>query len=291
MVTQALERAVDALDSGRAFAELENVAVTIVSGGDARGWLNDLVTTDVMTLERFDTRPSLLLSPTGRIRASFHVLGLGDTGFALAQPSDQPARIADLLLPYVLSSDVTIYPSRFRLFPVPGGEAPPTWLDDVWRPSVLGGGFDILVGASDDDALNDVRERLRGDGLEAVGPEAVDARRILRGEPTFPTDLDQESLPSEAGLDGPPVTDRSKGCFLGQEAVAKVANRGHPTRLVLAVDVGGPVATGEEVLADGQSAGVVTSAWGDRGLVRLRWEARELAFSTASGTPIRRRSG
>jgi tRNA-modifying protein YgfZ len=291
VVTQALERAVDALDSGRAFAELENVAVTIVSGGDARGWLNDLVTTDVMTLERFDTRPSLLLSPTGRIRASFHVLGLGDTGFALAQPSDQPARIADLLLPYVLSSDVTIYPSRFRLFPVPGGEAPPTWLDDVWLPSVLGGGFDILVGASDDDALNDVRERLRGDGLEAVGPEAVDARRILRGEPTFPTDLDQESLPSEAGLDGPPVTDRSKGCFLGQEAVAKVANRGHPTRLVLAVDVGGPVATGEEVLADGQSAGVVTSAWGDRGLVRLRWEARELAFSTASGTPIRRRSG
>jgi tRNA-modifying protein YgfZ len=291
VVTQALERAVDALDSGRAFAELENVAVTIVSGGDARGWLNDLVTTDVMTLERFDTRPSLLLSPTGRIRASFHVLGLGDTGFALAQPSDQPARIADLLLPYVLSSDVTIYPSRFRLFPVPGGEAPPTWLDDVWRPSVLGGGFDILVGASDDDALNDVRERLRGDGLEAVGPEAVDARRILRGEPTFPTDLDQESLPSEAGLDGPPVTDRSKGCFLGQEAVAKVANRGHPTRVVLAVDVGGPVATGEEVLADGQSAGVVTSAWGDRGLVRLRWEARELAFSTASGTPIRRRSG
>lgn len=291
MVTQALERAVDALDSGRAFAELENVAVTIVSGGGARGWLNDLVTTDVMALERFDTRPSLLLSPTGRIRASFHVLGLGDTGFALAQPSDQPARIADLLLPYVLSSDVTIYPSRFRLFPVPGGEAPPTWLDDVWRPSVLGGGFDILVGASDEEALNDVRERLRGDGLEAVGPEAVDARRILLGVPTFPTDLDEESLPAEAGLDGPPVTDRSKGCFLGQEAVAKVANRGHPTRVVLAVDVGGPVATGEEVLADGQSAGVVTSAWGDRGLVRLRWEARDLAFSTASGTPLRRRSG
>jgi folate-binding protein YgfZ len=291
VVTQALERAVDALDSGGAFAELEDVAVTIVSGGDARDWLNDLVTTDVMTLERFDTRPSFLLSPTGRIRASFRVLGLGDTGFALAQPTDQPARIADLLLPYVLSSDVTTYPSRFRLFAVPGREAPPTWLDDVWRPSVLGGGFDILVGASEEDALDDVRERLRGDGLEAVGPEAVDARRILRGEPAFPADLDEESLPAEAGLDGPPVIDRSKGCFLGQEAVAKVANRGHPTRVVLPVDVGGPVAIGEEVLADGQSAGVVTSAWGDRGLARLRWEARDLEFSTASGTPIRRRSG
>jgi folate-binding protein YgfZ len=290
VVTQALERAVDALDSGRAFAELEDVAVTIVSGGDARDWLNDLVTTDVMTLERFDTRPSLLLSPTGRIRASFHVLGLGDTGFALAQPSDQPARIADLLVPYVLSSDVTIYPSRFRLFAVPG-DGSLSWLDDVWRPSVLAGGFDILVGASDEHVLDDVRGRLRNDGLEAVGPDAVRARRILRGDPAFPADLDEESLPAEAGLDGPPVTDRSKGCFLGQEAVAKVANRGHPTRVVLAVDVGGPVATGEEVLADGRAAGAVTSAWGNRGLVRLRWEARDLAFSTASGTPIRRRLG
>jgi hypothetical protein len=291
VVTQALERAVDALDSGRAFAELEDVAVTIVSGGDARDWLNDLVTTDVMTLERFDTRPSLLLSPTGRIRASFHVLGLGDTGFALAQPSDQPALIADLLVPYVLSSDVTIYPSRFRLFAVPGGDGSLSWLDDVWRPSVLAGGFDILVGASDEHVLDDVRERLRNDGLEAVGPDAVGARRILRGDPAFPADLDEESLPAEAGLDGPPVTDRSKGCFLGQEAVAKVANRGHPTRVVLAVDVGGPVATGEQVLADGRAAGAVTSAWGDSGLVRLRWEARDLDLSTASGTPIRRRSG
>jgi folate-binding protein YgfZ len=161
----------------------------------------------------------------------------------------------------------------------------------VWRPSVLAGGFDILVGASDEHVLDDVRERLRNDGLEAVGPDAVGARRILRGDPAFPADLDQESLPAEAGLDGPPVTDRSKGCFLGQEAVAKVANRGHPTRVVLAVDVGGPVATGEQVLADGRAAGAVTSAWGDSGLVRLRWEARDLDLSTASGTPIRRRSG
>jgi folate-binding Fe-S cluster repair protein YgfZ len=201
VVTHALERAVDALDSGRAYVELEDVAVTIVSGGDARGWLNDLVTTDVHTLGRFASRPSLLLTPTGRIRASFHVLGLGGTGFALAQPADQPAPIADLLAPYVLSSDVTIHPSRFRLFAVPGGEAPPSWLDEVWRPSVLEGGFDVLVGASDEEVFDDVRNRLRHDGLEALGPEAVDARRIVRGHPAFPIDLDEESLPAEGGLD------------------------------------------------------------------------------------------
>ena len=286
MVARALGREIDAVDSGRAYAELDDVAVTIVSGGDARGWLNDLVTTDVGTLERFRSRPSLLLSPTGRIRATFHVLGLGDTGFALAQPTGQPARIADLLEPYVLSSDVTIYRSRFRLFAVPGRDESPSWLDDVWRPSVLGGGFDVLAGASDEDVFDDVRERLRNDGLEAVGPDAVESWRILRGRPAFPVDLDEESLPAEAGLDAWPVTDRTKGCFLGQEAVAKVANLGHPTRVVLSVDAAGPLSRGDEVLADGQEAGVVTSAWGDAGLVRVRWEARDSALSTASGGPL-----
>jgi folate-binding protein YgfZ len=289
VVTHALERAVDALASGRAFAELHDVAVTIVSGGDARAWLNDLVTTDVQTLARFQTRPSLLLSPTGRIRATFHVLGLGDTGFAIAQPAGQPAPIAELLAPYVLSSDVAIHPSRFRLFAIPGREEVPSWLDDVWRPSVLGAGFDVVVGASDEAALDDVRDRLREDGLEPAGPDAVEALRIVHGLPAFPTDLDEESLPAEAGLDAPPVTDRTKGCFLGQEAVAKVANLGHPTRIVLAVEADHAITPGETIVIAGRDAGVVTSSWGDRALVRVRWEAREQEFSTESGTPLRRR--
>jgi folate-binding protein YgfZ len=289
VVTHALERAVDALASGGGYAELDDVPVTIVSGSDVRAWLNDLVTTDVQTLERFESRPSLLLSPTGRIRASFHVLGLGDTGFAIAQPAGQPAPIADLLGPYVLSSDVSIHSSRFRLFAVPGREESPSWLDDVWRPSVLATGFDILVGASDETALDDVRDRLRIDGLEPAGSDVVEAWRIARGRPAFPTDLDEESLPAEAGLDSHPVTDRTKGCFLGQEAVAKVANLGHPTRVVLAVEADGSVTRGDAVLADGRSLGVVTSAWGDNALVRVRWDARPRQLSTASGTPLRPR--
>jgi tRNA-modifying protein YgfZ len=284
VVTQSVEREADALDQGGAYAELDDVVVTLVSGDDARAWLNDLVTTDVETLERFASRHSLLLSPTGRIRASFHVLGLGDRDFALAQHASQPASIADLLFPYVLSSDVTISPSRLRLFAVPGRADPPAWVADVWRPSVLGGGFDLLVGASDEAALDDVRDRLRDDALGPVGREAVEARRIAHGMAAFPIDLDAESLPAEAGWDVPPVTDRAKGCFLGQEAVAKVANLGHPTRVVLAVRVRGDVGTGEAVLAGGVEAGRVTSASGASALVRIGWDARDAQLSTARGT-------
>jgi folate-binding protein YgfZ len=289
MVTLPLERQVDALDEGRAFVELDDVALTVVAGDNARAWLNDLVTTDVETLERFDTRPSLLLTPTGRIRASFHVLGLGERDFVLAQRGDQPAEVADLLAPYVLSSEVTIAPSRLRILAIPGCEDAPGWFPDAWRPSVLGGGLDLLVDASEARTLDDVRDRLREEGLEPAGREAVEARRILRSEARFPTDVDADSLPAEAGLDAAPSTDRTKGCFLGQEAVAKVANLGHPTRVVVAVDADEPVEVGEPVLADGRRVGSVTSSIGRAALVRVRWDARRAALTTATGTPIRAR--
>jgi tRNA-modifying protein YgfZ len=286
VVTHAVEREVDALERGAAYAELEGVVITLVSGHDARAWLNDLVTTEVETLERFVSRPSLLLSPTGRIRASFHVLGLGDRDLALAQPAGQPASIAELLAPYVLSSDVTISSSRLRLFAVPGREHPPAWLLDAWRPSILNGGFDLIVGASDEAALDDVRDRLRDDGLVPAGHDSVQARRIAQGVPAFPTDVDGESLPAEAGWDVPPVTDRTKGCFLGQEAVAKVANLGHPTRIVLPVTADRGARAGEAVLASGIHAGRVTSAYGRSALVRVGWDAREMPLSTASGATL-----
>jgi folate-binding protein YgfZ len=289
MVTLPLERQVDALDEGRAYVDLDDVALTVVAGADARAWLNDLVTTDVETLGRFQTRPSLLLTPTGRIRASFHVLGLGEREFVLAQRSDQPARVADLLTPYLLSSDVTIAPSRLRILAIPGREHATEWFPDAWRPSVLGGGLDLLVDADEARALDDVLHRLREEGLEPAGPQAVEARRILRSEARFPTDVDADSLPAEAGLDTAPATDRTKGCFLGQEAVAKVANLGHPTRVVVAVDADEPVLAGEPVLAEGRQVGSVTSSIGRTALVRLRWDARNADLATAGGTPIRAR--
>lgn len=285
-----LEKEVEALEEGRAYAELDEVALTLVSGSDARAWLNDLVTTDVQTFDRFQLRPSLLLGPTGRIRASFHVLALGDRDFALAQPVDQPEPISNVLAPYVLSSDVALSPSRLRLFAVPGGAAPPDRFGNAYRPSVLGGGYDLLIGASDDAVFDDLRRDLASEGLLPAGPEAVEARRIRRGEAAFPKDLDTDSLPAEAGLDVAPVTDRAKGCFLGQEAVAKVANLGHPTRVVFPVEADGPIHEGETVRAgSGEDAGLLTSAADRLGIVRVRWDARDADLATSSGTLLHTR--
>jgi hypothetical protein len=285
----SLQKEVEALDEGRAYAELEQVALALVSGSDARAWLNDLVTTDVQTLDRFQSRPSLLLGPTGRIRASFHVLALGDRDFALAQPVDQPEPILNALAPYVLSSDVALTPSRLRLFAVPGGAVPPARFGNAYRPSILGGGYDLLV-LSDEEAFEDLRRDLASEGLLPAGPEVVEARRIRRGEAAFPRDLETDSLPAEAGLDVAPVTDRAKGCFLGQEAVAKVANLGHPTRIVFPVEAAAPIHEGETVrTGSGADVGLVTSAVDRLGIVRVRWDARDADLATSSGTLLHTR--
>ena len=78
-----------------------------VQGGEARSWLHDLVTTDVAIAQPGQARRSLLLDPTGHIRADLHV-ACDDDGFWLFQAPDQPDHIGRALAPYVLSSDVRL---------------------------------------------------------------------------------------------------------------------------------------------------------------------------------------
>jgi folate-binding protein YgfZ len=285
-----IERRVRALDDGMAYVRHPGMRLTWVGGSQARGWLQDLVTADVGGLGPFETRRSLLLTPTGRIRADFHVLGFGDArqSFVLAQPNDQPGDLAELLAPYVLSSDVDLRAAPFEIVSVPRRATPPPGVPRAWRPSVLGDGFDLL--GLPEAVLEDLRI-LQEQGLTEAGAEAVEARRIRSGTPRFPADLDEGSLPAEAGLDDEVVIDRSKGCYLGQESVAKVRNLGHPTRTVVSLRSSGPVQAGERVMVDGLDVGLVTSA--DAGpdgwtlMARVGWDARDAELATASGARLR----
>lgn len=287
MTTLPLEDQITALEEGRAYVERVDLTTTVVSGADARSWLHDLVTADVDSLGRFQTRPSLLLTPTGRIRATFILFGLGGPDVLLVQPADQPAQVSDLLSPYVLSSDVALEPSPLRVVSLPAARAAPSWVAEAWRPGVLGNGLDLLIGSLKDD-LADARRHLVEEGLTAAAPGALEALRIRRGIPRFPVDLDEDSLPAEADLE--PAFDFTKGCFLGQESVAKVRNLGHPPRLALALRAEAPVSAGEAVLAGDEPVGVVTSATpiaeGTALLARVRWAARGSDLVAASGSAL-----
>jgi folate-binding protein YgfZ len=104
-------------------------------------------------------------------------------------------------------------------------------------------------------------------------------------------DATSDDLPQEAGLESAVAFD--KGCYLGQEALARARNLGHPRRLLLALQADEPVAAGEPVLIGGQDAGRVTSASTVEGstlvLARVSWPARQGPFRTASGIELSRR--
>jgi folate-binding protein YgfZ len=278
----------EALREGRAAVDVSSWRKLHVRGADARDWLNDLITADIADLGPGQARRSLLLTPTGRIRADFTVTPIED-GFLLIQDSEQPEPLLTLLDPYVLSSEVTLE-DRTRalaLLAIPSGEAPPAAASGTWRPSCTGLGSDVLAEAA---RLEELRSALPG--LELVGLEALEAWRIERGKPRFGVDLLGDSLPHEAALED--LIAYRKGCFLGQEAVAKVRNLGHPPFVVLAGTAEGEVGPGDVVHAGGTEAGLVTSttqtADGRMAVIlRIRWSARQAALRTAAGAEIQAR--
>ena len=269
------------------YADLSSWWTCLVAGQDAASWLNDLVTNRVDDLERQGSRRTLLLSRTGHVRADFHVLATRD-GLLLVQDPVQPRPIRALLEPYVLSSDVEFRDrtSELALFssPTAGGHVPRV---EAWTPSVLGSGLDQLIPAGDVEEWK-ARNRYR---LEATDVD-LETWRIRRGIPRFGVDLGEDALPAEAGWDG--LVDQSKGCFLGQESVAKVRNLGHPARVITALRADAGVRPGEPVLEDGAEVGRITGVAPDGDgfalLARVRWEAREGSLRTPGQVRLLRRS-
>jgi folate-binding protein YgfZ len=285
--TQELRDEVLALEEGRAFADRSSYRKTLVTGDDAGGWLNDLLTARLAGLAEGSARRSLLLTPTGRIRADVVVAAVAG-GFLLLQDPVQPDPIGDLLAPYVLSSDVLVADrtSDLALFSVPGtAAARPGWSGH--SPSVLGEGRDILAATG---AASRIRSMMN-EQLVEVGDEALEIWRIRGGVPRFPVDLDGSSLPAEAGLEA--LIDTQKGCFLGQESVAKVRNLGHPPRVLRAVGSDGDMAVGDGVFSGSVRVGEVTSAapasgGGTACIVRIGWGGAAADITALDGTALRR---
>ena len=112
MSEPAFDEQLEALERERASVGLQGWGLTEIRGADAEGWLNDLVTASIDRLAEGEALRSFLLSPTGRIRADVYVLpARTGEGFLLLQGPGQPDAIADLLAPYVLSSEVELAPS------------------------------------------------------------------------------------------------------------------------------------------------------------------------------------
>jgi folate-binding protein YgfZ len=275
-----------ALLTGRAFVDLSHYRKVRVHGADAVGWLHDLLTADIAGLTPGASCRSLLLTPTGRIRADLQVLRRDDD-VVLTQEPEQPDHIGLLLGPYVLSSAVSLEDATgdLALFAVPDAAASTIGLPG-FEPSSLGPGLDLL--APQGKPAWRVQDALVKAALIESSAASAEAWRIIHGIARMGPDFDQRSLPSEAALDA--TIDTTKGCFLGQESVARIANLGHPPRVLRHVRCVAPFVPGAPVFADGEAVGEVTSAapLGDAcvGLVRIAWAAVGTQLTDAGGHPF-----
>ncbi len=268
-----------ALSEGRAAVDLSMYRIVRVRGDDARGWLHDLVTTDVASLRSGEARRSLLLDATGHIRADLHITS-DDDGFWLLQGPDQADHVGSALATYVLSSDVELddLTDRRSLIALPGPSAEP----DGSRPSVLGEGYDMLRTTLEPGAPA---------GRRFVSHDAVEVWRIRAGRPRMGADFDRTAIPAEAGLEA--LIDTTKGCFLGQESVARVRNLGHPPRVLRHLQGDGRVDAGAilTTTTDDDDAGTVTSAAERAGggtvlIASIRWGAREQLLRSSDGVAL-----
>jgi hypothetical protein len=275
-----------ALEEGRAFVDLSAWRKVRVGGSDAIRWLHDLLTADIAALTPGTACRSLLLTPTGRIRADVHVARREDDVLLLQAP-EQPEDVGLALESYVLSSDVSLEDraSDLALFALPGRARSLVDAPGATTPSAIGPGADMLVATGE--PASRFAQWCVGAGLGAAGPDALEAWRIRRGTPRMGVDFDERSLPAEAGLDD--VIDSHKGCFLGQESVARVRNLGHPARVLRHLRGAGSARPGDPVFADGGTVGEVTSATGNGEvtvIARVRWEAAHAPLTLADGRTL-----
>ncbi len=280
------ERDLDALLAGRGFVDLSRWRSIRVSGADATAWLHDLLTADIAGLMPGAACRSLLLTPTGHVRADVQVIRRREDTLLVQDPV-QPEDVAAALRPYVLSADVTLedVAGAVALLALPDAAAPPVGMA-ASAPSLFGGGVDLVV---DEPERRAVGAALRAAGFRACPRPAADAWRIVRGVPTMGTEFDTRSIPAEAGLDD--LIDTTKGCFLGQESVARVRNLGHPPRVLRHVRCSTRLERGMYVrAADDAIVGDVTSAtrYEDAwiGFVRVAWSAATARLADIDGHPL-----
>jgi tRNA-modifying protein YgfZ len=276
-----------ALRDGAALVDLSRTGRILLTGADRRSYLQGLLTNDIEALQPGTGCYAAMLTAQGRMITDMRVLELGDT-VLIDVPAAVTAAIRDHLDRFVFTEDVAVQdvtltrgevglygPRALDVLASAGTEgSAPTALYSTSRVRIAGVdavvvrsdtagvlGFDLIADAPD---IPSIESALAAAGAERASDADIEAVRIESGRPKFGADMDTDTIPLEAGLEERAIS-RTKGCYVGQEVIVRVLDRGHgrvARRLVgltLPADTAIPAA-GARLLAGGKEAGRVTSA-------------------------------
>jgi tRNA-modifying protein YgfZ len=254
-----------------------------LTGSGAREFLQGQVSNDVLALTPGTGCYAAFLTPKGKMRGDLRIL---DAGAELLLDTERSTlqELFDLVRQFSIGHDVQLHKRTLECgllsligaaadvvvtaagrWPATGSGTLPntehahlTWrlgAADV-RLIRTDTGIDVLC---DNDDVDAVRSVLLDAGAAEVGELAADCVRIERGRPRYGIDIDDSVIPQEAGLNERAVS-FTKGCYVGQETVARLFYRGKPNRHLRGLRSTEPISAGTVLTHAGREVGKVTSS-------------------------------
>jgi len=233
-----------ALAAGTAWADLSHHNIVAVSGQDRLKWLHDLTTQFISDVQPGVWLPNMILDAKGHIEYQFNVVDDGTTTFLVLDPGYIDNLIEYLnKMRFMLQVDVRDASNEFAVLRAPG------------NPTLIGGPFALVPRAEVEEM-----KKTFGEVATQVGTWALDAERVAAHRPRIGFETDHKSIPNEIGVLNSAVH-MKKGCYRGQETVAKIYNLGNPPRRLVLLhldgsDVGFP-AVGTKIENDGVVVGFI----------------------------------
>lgn len=225
---------------------LDQRAVIVVSGADAAGFLQGLLTVSTVDVPENETRYGALLTPQGKIIADMILTRTAD-GFLLDCDASVSAALAKRLRMFKLRAAVTIEERSDLGVAAFTGTPDPRSPDAPLRSVIARGG------------------EIHGD------IQSYHAARIAAGVPEQGADFGAEEVfPADINMDLTGGVDFRKGCFVGQEVVSRMKRRGTARRRTLKAALTADTPAPSPVLANGFEIGMLTSVSGGGGLARVR---------------------
>lgn len=254
----------DHIRSGAAGFYEQKRGLVAVWGKEAVQFLDGLISNDIKTLEDGGQMLAAFPNAQGRLLAVVRVLRQGDR-FVFDTDEATKQKVFDHLFRFTYAGDFFVedLSEQFSYFEIFGP------VKDVYNQNVgekFEGGFVLNSGHGADyfipaEHADHFRNFLSDEnGCPAIGDDLYETLRIESGTPKYGVDMDETTIVPELGLDG--LISYNKGCYIGQEIIARIYFRGHVAKRLtgLILSEPGAVATGSELTTpDGKNAGRITS--------------------------------
>ena len=233
-----------ALADGKAWADLSHRTVIEVAGEDRLTWLHSLTTQHLEKLNLGIWIDALILDTQGHIEQQFILVDDGKASYLVLDSQLAPALINHLeKMRFMLRVSVRDASDDYGILKAPG------------KSDALGGPYALVPRAE----IENMKSLFDSNAIQ-VGIWALEAERIATGRPRIGLDMDHKSIPNEIGVLNKSVH-LNKGCYRGQETVAKVNNLGQPPRKLVLLHLDGSdvdlPAIGADIERDGIKVGFI----------------------------------